>query len=197
MLEGGQCRRAVAAPVVQAHHAAMRMLGRRRFEREPLGEGQRFGDAAFGFELCGMPCQLHSPLAGPTFASARDPGGQIVAVGVVQRAEQRRRAGPGCWVECRCASRQIVVHTIGERHQRGRDEDLGTGTLAQPEQALAEVGLCGAVGQFGPQQAQQAAAGCRAAQCEPGEQGGIATFQNVRLALRQLQPRHTKQFEAK
>ncbi len=42
---------AIAAPVVQPHHAPVRMLGGRRLKREALGQCKRFGDATLGFEL--------------------------------------------------------------------------------------------------------------------------------------------------
>ena len=196
-LERGQCGGPITAPVVQPHHAPVCVFGAWRFEGQALGEGQRLGDAALGFELRRMLGQLLAPLAGPTLAGGRDPLGEFAAVVVVQRTEQCFRADLDRVVEFGRFRFQVVMHAVGQRHYRVRHHDLAAGALLQPEQPLAQIGLRGGSRQIGPQQAHDAAARGRPAQRQPCQQCRVAAFQHMRLALRQDQPRHAQQFDAR
>ena len=124
-LECRQCRGPVAAPVVQAHHAPMRVLGGRCFRSQAFGERQGFGDAPFGFELRRMLGESLAAPALPALTRLADPLGQFAAVFVVQRAEQRR----GIRAERGLRGFEIVLNVAREGQHRLRQHDLVPGAL--------------------------------------------------------------------
>ena len=138
-LEGGQRRSAVAAQVMQPHHAAMRLFEQGFVGEQALGVGERprhLVPSLVRRRDFGQP--RGTPLA-PPFARHRHPIGERRAVRVVECAEQF--AGSGLRVEPQrgVGLGQIVGHAVGQLQIVAADHELAAARTLQAEQPLAQA----------------------------------------------------------
>jgi hypothetical protein len=164
-VEGQHRGGAVAAQVVQPHHASVgvfrQRIGRQQLQRQ-WQRGAGLAGVFEGLDACHEGLPLGGRAAG---AVARQPSIELGLLGCAEVAQQRR------------GGREVVRHAGGQRQQGAAVDDVGAQLLAQAEQALPQriargLGVAG-----GPQQRAQPLARGRPFEGQPGQQQRVGRGQ--------------------
>ena len=187
---GGERRRVVAAQVVQADDALMRMLLERR-DREPAQrQRQRGVDVAGAFEAIGLGIDGFRAAAPLAFAGFGQPAVEGRAVAVIVAAQQlgaRIVGGRGC-------GGGVVANVVGQGQRAFAESQLAARLLVQAEQALAQIGRGRGFADVGPEQGGNGPTRRLAAQRQVGKQAGRLGLQRVTRA-RDGHARHAAQVQ--
>ena len=143
-VEGEQGAGAVAAQVVQAHHAAMRRFAQDIEAKQRFGDRQRGGELARVFERAGLALERMARGAGALLALAAKPGVERRGVGELQPAEHAVRVADEVVADGLCQAQDLAAL------------DQLAAVLAQAEQALAQRVAGRGQAAFRPQQLGQA-----------------------------------------
>ena len=166
-VEGQQRGGPVAAQVVQANQAPVRSFGQRLQRQQLLRVRQRIAPVAGVFGNLGQLGQRVAHAATAAAALLLEPVGKLA--GGHRRGVAEHAVGVV----------EVVRDALGQGEGGAAGHGLETERLAQREQALAQRIACGVGVAFGPQQGSQARAWCRAFECQPCQEGGIARRQGM------------------